>query len=977
MRQCCVSSVSRRRRRLRPFVGGQNRGYVLKPHKCFLAPKYDPNAHRQSKPSTTSNWTFYVLSQSLTAMLCTICDNITLKSLNRPQGYEHAPSFHALRESAEDGLCSLCSILWDAVESERAQETKRRQELGEADDDDDDDDDHNVQFMDYPVRLSVDGMINENKQRLARSLRRRPTYHKFRDLCTAKKPATLEVCSLQPDKFQVGLGLCYRGGALLYGEPGIDVFNGGPYSGRRISSHANSATCFKLIAHWIRTCITEHKHCRRAVCPSRWTDDADTWARSPSYISSTSNESELSSDQTNSLGDDGQVADNIPEPALSDDISDSEEEFERPRKRAKVVIRPSSPAAGVGSNSNGPSPQPRFGPDSAIQQASLKLLADETEEHLKKVTSLTNRSPLSKGVLSRKEFIPRLDPNGRGWLDNLDVHELYYRSEDLRRLNSTDTIEISSAEPQAPLLPTRYIHVDSNPPQLRIASPDERGFYIALSHCWGTSRPLTTTTATLPNRMFGIPLSKMPRTFRDAVLVARELGIEYLWIDSLCILQDSGSDWEIESARMGAVYGNAFLTISAGAAADSEEGLFKKRSVPPGPPVEVRCNDSNFESIYVDYMPIDTPFEVPQATDSRAWCYQEMALSPRVLVYGREMLGWLCDSGTDVEHGDVREYDANEDDDDPPLLAPRLNFNFLPARPNPLDDIPPSIASLDHYLYTKNKEERSLDTWAATVTAFTKRNLTHDSDRLPALSGIARELHLRGTDDEYLAGLWRRDLFERGILWEVDVFSAPKGATWRRPAKYRAPSWSWASIEGPIQMALRRGPKDRGWEGLEKKHAPRLLEAKMVTPGQNPYGEVTGGYLKIATYMWSVVLGPFQNKDHINPKYHLRPDRWQDKRLLERMREVYMYTPDTEGKRRMGRCSIDMPGEKEWDTMELWWVELGDAYAYGSGLLVARADVGDAFVRVGTACIEKENPTHGNSEYARFPETQILELVLV
>ncbi|KAH9208315.1 heterokaryon incompatibility, partial [Leptodontidium sp. 2 PMI_412] len=129
---------------------------------------------------------------------------------------------------------------------------------------------------------------------------------------------------------------------------------------------------------------------------------------------------------------------------------------------------------------------------------------------------------------------------------------------------------------------------------------------------------------TLPNRQKGIPLKDMPQTFQDAVTITRELGVKYLWIDSLCILQDSREDWEKESAKMAGVYGNAFLTISASASESSDQGIFRPRSIPPGPPVEVRCHDSNFEPIYIDYKLEHTPFQEPQSTDSRAWCFQEL-----------------------------------------------------------------------------------------------------------------------------------------------------------------------------------------------------------------------------------------------------------------------------------------------------------------------------------------------------------------
>ncbi|OCK72924.1 hypothetical protein K432DRAFT_260581, partial [Lepidopterella palustris CBS 459.81] len=100
--------------------------------------------------------------------------------------------------------------------------------------------------------------------------------------------------------------------------------------------------------------------------------------------------------------------------------------------------------------------------------------------------------------------------------------------------------------------------------------------YIALSHCWGgpQNRPLITTRDTLAKRCERIELATMPLTFRHSILVARHLRIPYLWIDSLCVLQDSPEDWEVESAEMASIYQGAALTISASHGADSSAGCF-------------------------------------------------------------------------------------------------------------------------------------------------------------------------------------------------------------------------------------------------------------------------------------------------------------------------------------------------------------------------------------------------------------------
>ncbi|KAK1758983.1 heterokaryon incompatibility protein-domain-containing protein [Echria macrotheca] len=882
-------------------------------------------------------------------MLCITCDNITLKSLNQPRGYAHLPSFHQLRVSSEDGRCSLCRILWTAVAAASAEEAKRKEEQGIDGNDDD------AKFMDYPVRLVVDGLIAKNRQKALMKFRNDLYSHKelehpseyLYDLQTARKPATLLICSLQPATWEVGLELCERGVASLYQEPRGDVLAGRAYAGRPVSPRADSAACFRLIAHWMRTCITQHEHCRRAVCPYTRKEYPGDWARSPSYISSSASDLPSRRSQepaypeldpstggmaTTTAWDLDRGSEEVtacPAPFLY--LSESEDGDEapegRPRKRARISL-PENKGQKAVEDQRASSP-PRYDPDLAIKAANKKLLQDATVEQVELTSSRTGRSALSKGVLSDERIASKLSRNG-----DEDFYELHFRSDDIVKLRSDSRWSDHAARalksaPSPPPLPTRYIHVDSNPPQLRTSQPDDRGFYIALSHCWGKSRPLVTTTATLAERMQGIPMHSLPQTFQDAVTITRELGLEYLWIDSLCIIQDSRSDWETESAKMGSTYSNAFLTISAGAATDSEQGIFRPRTIPPSPPVELRCNDADHEPVYIDHRSLDSPFETPQSTDTRAWCFQELALSPRVLVYGREMLGFLCDTTADVEHGGLDLKEDLAENENPPLLAPRLISHR--AR-NPLGENGGETLSLIHYLH---EDARSIATWPAVVNAFTKRDLTVEMDRLPALAGVVTELlSLTHRGDTYLAGLWRSSIFE-DLLWEVDLAFTPQSTTWRRPKGYRAPSWSWASIEGPVRMDIKR---DSGkWSGMYVAEDVKLVEAKVDPVSErNPYGEVKGGWLKLVTRLCKVVVGTYRNEESgINPEFWLKEDKWMDKRVMERTKELYVRDGDGGGKRRVGRVVLDMPGERDWDGTELWWLKLD---CYLRGLVVIRAE---------------------------------------
>ncbi|KAK4189127.1 heterokaryon incompatibility protein-domain-containing protein [Podospora australis] len=124
-------------------------------------------------------------------------------------------------------------------------------------------------------------------------------------------------------------------------------------------------------------------------------------------------------------------------------------------------------------------------------------------------------------------------------------------------------------------LPARVIDVRPTTVKLHEPSEDERAPYLCLSHCWGDIRPACrTTSATLKANLQAISPDDLPATFRDAISVTRQLGFDYLWIDSICIIQDSEADWRHQSAEMINIYENAHLTLCASGAVDDEGGLF-------------------------------------------------------------------------------------------------------------------------------------------------------------------------------------------------------------------------------------------------------------------------------------------------------------------------------------------------------------------------------------------------------------------
>jgi hypothetical protein len=332
----------------------------------------------------------------------------------------------------------------------------------------------------------------------------------------------------------------------------------------------------------------------------------------------------------------------------------------------------------------------------------------------------------------------------------------------------------AQADSQPPPLPTRVIAVGQKGSSRchLVSGKRNNGYYATLSHCWGDSknRPLSTTDQTVACRQQGIEVEELPKTFRHAVHVCREIGIEYLWIDSLCIIQDQESqeDWAKEAPRMGLVYGNSRLTISAAVAADSTQGCFKERLglfLWPCPVVLFgqTCYLFRYPK-HVEQRDGDPGDVEWNALARRAWVLQEQVLSRRSIVFLEDRLIWRCPTlSTSEKYPLGIPHTPNISVDNRRLLHCIINgiTSFMPK-------------DLEVDIYT---------CWYRMVADFTSRSLTYEDDRLSAIAGMAKRFGVTA-NDSYHAGLWRRDMI-LGLLWH---------ATNTTTNSARAPSWSWASV---------------------------------------------------------------------------------------------------------------------------------------------------------------------------------------
>jgi len=200
--------------------------------------------------------------------------------------------------------------------------------------------------------------------------------------------------------------------------------------------------------------------------------------------------------------------------------------------------------------------------------------------------------------------------------------------------------------------PTRFLQVSKTQPsivkliltQLEPLTKHDSP-YLPLSHCWGNSRFLTLTAQTQSQLLEGVDISILPKTFQDALNMTTLLGYEYLWIDSLCIFQDSIDDWIIESALMGDVYGHGICNLAATGSPDGNGGLWINRSPSLSLPCEVRLNRrpaaNTMWHIHLKYLAQSTLLlEGPLL--KRGWVVQERVLAPRTLHFGTNQLFWEC-----------------------------------------------------------------------------------------------------------------------------------------------------------------------------------------------------------------------------------------------------------------------------------------------------------------------------------------------
>lgn len=406
----------------------------------------------------------------------------------------------------------------------------------------------------------------------------------------------------------------------------------------------------------------------------------------------------------------------------------------------------------------------------------------------------------------------------------------------------------------APWYPTRLLQFTKETVKLietKDATPTTP--YMTVTHRWGfTDEKLTLNKKTYASMIGGLPLPSMPRLFRDTMIVALHLGVNYIWIDALCIMQDKDdqTDWQREASQMQNVYSNSFCNISAADATSCSDTLFSRPRDPDEEilPQKIHLNlttahptsSTAFSKLAriakgrynFRHKTRTKSFTVAETTcwttqvsralvNSRAWVLQERILSPRILHFGRRQLFWECSCWEACEafpHGKLPGVTMRWTE--PPHGLKREFTCMLRHQKQPEHD--------DLY-----------GLWEDLIRYYTQTSLSFGSDKLIAISGLAKLFHSLMEGDDYLAGLWRRDL-EAELLWANynPEYFGPKAIT-KRPEKYRAPSWSWAAVDGPIFHNC--APEGE----LSHDYKIHVEDVQLTYLTDDKMGQVTDGWLRL------------------------------------------------------------------------------------------------------------------------------------
>jgi len=324
-----------------------------------------------------------------------------------------------------------------------------------------------------------------------------------------------------------------------------------------------------------------------------------------------------------------------------------------------------------------------------------------------------------------------------------------------------------------------------------------------------------------------IPIDSLCKTFQDAIIATQALGLRYLWIDSLCIIQDDEHDWDQECATMADVYGNAVVNIAATNATDGSVGLFVERSTVRASRQIVRTNTDMLCTIEDRFLGSRCLDRTPLS--SRAWAFQERYLARRTIHFTAEQIFCECRYNTVCE------------------------------------SFPTGLGWSGINTFPKRVTRDSPDEWREIVEFYSRALLTMPEDKLVALSGVARQFQAKNRD-QYSAGLWRKTL-EQDLCWKIDRQHPDQPPVQSSEQQYRAPTWSWACTDYPITFWVHLFEKYRilYGKGTAESVLFHVVGGSFEPLTSDPLGQLVHGHL-------NVNCGPLLNGGQTSPlfvdRYH-------------------------------------------------------------------------------------------------------------
>lgn len=333
--------------------------------------------------------------------------------------------------------------------------------------------------------------------------------------------------------------------------------------------------------------------------------------------------------------------------------------------------------------------------------------------------------------------------------------------------------------------------------------------YATLSHCWGKMESLRLSRENLGEFKTGIPSEALPPSFKDAINMARGLDIEYLWIDSLCIIQDKESDdWSKESSKMSFVYGNSFVNLAATSAEDGKGGFFPLpiNKKPSAAFMVDAVLESGVTRLTCLLPAQDRDFDYGRDREllpliNRGWVLQERILSPRTVHFTTNYIFWEC-------------------------CQNKCYSGFVPSMPN--RNHWKRTPALEHF----SKLPMSNYEWKHITEEYSQTKLTYKRDKLIAIAGIARALQPI-VRSRYCAGIWEKDLPHQ-LMWRA--LSPSLHNVVRSKAEYRGPTWSWVSMDCDVKFVPRK------WARHPYSHV-KICGLDIELEGSDAYGPVSDAKL--------------------------------------------------------------------------------------------------------------------------------------